>query len=97
MEACRNPVPPFSIRSATSANDWNRWKRDLELYFAAENVTSHAIKKAKLLFYGGREIIDLFNSLTIPAVLEYHKRNYLKNQIKSSFNFSYQPYNIRTY
>jgi len=101
MEACRNPVPPFSIRSATSANDWNRWKRDLELYFAAENVTSHAIKKAKLLFYGGREIIDLFDSLTVSAVLPQGENVYtqavrvLTEQINPTHNDLYERCMLR--
>lgn len=70
MEQFRSPVPPFSIRTATSANDWERWKRDLELYFIAENITVDVRKKAKLLFYGGREITDLFYSLDCPATLD---------------------------
>lgn len=70
MEAHRNPLPPFSLRSATSAHDWERWKRELELYFVAENITIDVRKKAKLLFYGGREIIDLFDSLTCPDLAD---------------------------
>lgn len=70
MEACRNPVPPFSVCSATSATDWMRWKRDLELYFVAENITDNKIRKANLLSYGGREVIDLFDLLYIPALAE---------------------------
>lgn len=69
MEQFRSPVPPFSICSATSATDWERWKRDLELYFVSESITADARKKAKLLFYGGREITDLFYSLDCPAEL----------------------------
>jgi len=101
MEACRNPVPPFSIRSATSATDWNRWKRDLELYFAAENVTSNNIKKAKLLFYGGREIIDLFDSLTVPEALLQGENVYsqavrlLTEQINPTHNDLYERCMLR--
>ncbi|XKL66312.1 hypothetical protein PGB90_009732 [Kerria lacca] len=68
MDSYRNPVPTFSVKSA-SAEDWTKWKRELELYFEAENITAIAKKKAKLLFYGGRELQDLFYSLPTPPEL----------------------------
>lgn len=101
MDQHRNPVPPFSVRAATSAADWVRWKRDLELYFSAENITVNERKKAKLLFYGGREIIDLFDSLTCPTQLEEGENVYtqavrlLSEQINPTHNDLYERCMLR--
>ena len=66
----RNPVPQFMCTAAdpsTLASNWERWKRSIELYFAAEEITDASKKVSKLLFYGGLDLQDVYYN-NLPKV-----------------------------
>ncbi|XP_062700514.1 uncharacterized protein LOC134284935 [Aedes albopictus] len=74
MEISR-PVRPFdlNVEDNRQATEWAKWKRQLECYFNACNVTDQSDKLAKLLFLGGPDLQELFDNLPdakrVPLVL----------------------------
>ncbi|XP_065222486.1 uncharacterized protein LOC135847033 [Planococcus citri] len=68
MENGRSPVPPFPVDTGTY-QDWDEWKKTLEFYFTAEKVTDPAIKQAKLILYGGKDMQKMYYSFPIVTKL----------------------------
>lgn len=59
------PLPPFSEMSdpATAAQRWRAWVGRLNHYFKGTRETDGTVKRSLLIFYGGAEIYDLFETL----------------------------------
>ncbi|XP_055645630.1 uncharacterized protein LOC129782523 [Toxorhynchites rutilus septentrionalis] len=64
MESVR-AVKPFdiNIEDNQQATEWAKWKRQLECYFSACNITDQSEKLAKLLFLGGPDLQELHDNL----------------------------------
>lgn len=57
-------VKPFIIyQDGAIASRWIRWKRNLELYFATNNITEDSQMRNSLLYLGGDDIQDTYDSL----------------------------------
>lgn len=57
------PIPaPFDVKS--SAAEWLRWKRSVDLYICAKNIRDDQRKKAILLTLGGIKLQDVFFACT---------------------------------
>lgn len=67
--ASSKSVPSLALSSSsiTTYNDWQSWKRELEYYLEAKDITDPARKKAVLLHRGGRELQEIFSTLEQPA------------------------------
>ncbi|XP_055633292.1 uncharacterized protein LOC129773671 [Toxorhynchites rutilus septentrionalis] len=65
MESSR-AIPPFrcyEIEKTKLHKEWQIWKRSLEYYFEAEDITDQKRKRAKLLHLGGPQLQAVFQSL----------------------------------
>lgn len=59
-------IPPFrcnEIEKTRLHKEWQIWKRSLEYYFEAEDITDQKRKRAKLLHLGGPQLQAVFQSL----------------------------------
>ncbi|XP_062701836.1 uncharacterized protein LOC109416329 [Aedes albopictus] len=59
-------IPPFrcnDIEKTKLHKEWQVWKRSLEYYFEAEDITDQKRRRAKLLHLGGPQLQALFQSL----------------------------------
>lgn len=56
---CEGDVPSVCVR-------WERWKRSLDIYLEAANVTTPSQKRANLLHWGGSELQEIF--FNIPDI-----------------------------
>lgn len=58
-------IKPFEIMAERSRlpTEWQKWKRELERYFDASNVTSQWEKRSKLLHLAGPDIQEIFDHL----------------------------------
>lgn len=58
-------IKPFEMVAERSRlpTEWQKWKRELERYFDASNVTSQWEKRAKLLHLAGPDIQEIFDNL----------------------------------
>ena len=53
----------LSIDASQQSQQWTDWIAELELYFTADNITADKRKYALLLYLGGSEIRDIYNTL----------------------------------
>lgn len=60
---CRVRAFQTLIESSQLPVAWSKWKRDLESYFEAENITLQSEKRAKLLYLGGTDLRDIYDNL----------------------------------
>lgn len=69
MDSLR-PVKPFDAKIDQSqlASEWRKWKRSLEYYLEASNITGQREKRNQLLHLGGVDLQDIFDNL--PGVNE---------------------------
>lgn len=63
-------VKPFDskIDASQLATEWRRWKRGLEYYLEASGIVGQREKRSQLLYLGGPDLQDIFDSL--PGVNE---------------------------
>lgn len=93
-------ITPIAIdRDPTNtANRWDKWKKDIEHQFRFFGIHDPQLKKDGLIFYGGRNIADLEDSLpdvesTGPPADEYTKfirkldKHFLPKKIKDYVRF----------
>lgn len=66
MDFC-DKLPPFDCKGdiSTLGQRWKKYKRSVEYYNAAKAITSAERKKAILLHFGGPDLQDLFETLTV--------------------------------
>lgn len=64
MDAVRR-MRPFEITAEQSRlpTEWQKWKRELERYFDANNITSQWEKRSILLYVAGPDIQEIFDHL----------------------------------
>ncbi|XP_058827300.1 uncharacterized protein LOC131687244 [Topomyia yanbarensis] len=64
MDSLR-PVKPFDAKVDQSqlASEWRKWKRCLEYYLEASNITGQREKRNQLLHLGGVDLQDIFDNL----------------------------------
>ena len=63
FEVCRDPV--------ADGQNWQKWKRSLEYYLSAKDITANKQKFATLLHLGGSQLQEIYDSL--PQSEEYKK------------------------
>lgn len=64
MSSSGKPQPLLSTQgSTTTYHDWVAWKRELEYYLEAKEITDPARKKAVLLHRGGRGLQEVYATL----------------------------------
>ncbi|XP_055633240.1 uncharacterized protein K02A2.6-like [Toxorhynchites rutilus septentrionalis] len=64
MDSFRS-VKPFDAKVDQSqlASEWRKWKRSLEYYLEASNITGQREKRNQLLHLGGVDLQDIFHNL----------------------------------
>ncbi|XP_058823888.1 uncharacterized protein K02A2.6-like [Topomyia yanbarensis] len=88
-------IPPFRCNEMEKTKlhkEWQIWKRSLEYYFEAEDITDQKRKRAKLLHLGGPQLQALFQSLPNSerfAVVSLEKAYY--DVAIQSFDDFFQP------
>ena len=61
------PFPAFELSPReTVATRFEKWVKKLNILYTAIKITDANQKKAILLHYGGDELCDIFDTLTIP-------------------------------
>lgn len=68
------PIAQFrcnDIEKGKLHKEWEVWKKSLECYFEAEDITDQKKKRAKLLHLGGPHLQSLFQSLPDSAKFSY--------------------------
>jgi len=54
MQTDKEGVPKFE------ASNWEKWKRSIQIYILAKNISNDAQKQAILLHRGGQKLQDIF-------------------------------------
>lgn len=61
-------IKPFDTKVDELALEWKKWKRGFEYYLEANKIVGQREKRSQLLFLGGPDLQEIFESL--PGVQE---------------------------
>lgn len=89
-----NRLPgPLSL-DGSSAENWKRFLQEFEIYITSSEKEGKKdeVKIALLLHCGGRELLDVYNTLPVP---EEERKDFKK--LVSSLNLHFEPKKYTTY
>ncbi|XP_065204814.1 uncharacterized protein K02A2.6-like [Planococcus citri] len=95
------PVRAFDVHSTSASSEWLRWKRAVDLYLIAKNITSDDQKQATILSLGGMDLQDIFYAIPNHDVVPQGKTKYshtidlLDQFFVPKFNSNYERHVLR--
>ncbi|CAO1406441.1 unnamed protein product [Diamesa hyperborea] len=69
------------VQDGAVATRWTKWKRNLELYFATNNIHEDLKMRNSLLFLGGDDIQDAFDSYTDVILKRARTSVHMKDEV----------------
>ena len=99
MAATLPDFPNFNVNAEPNSLgiEWNKWMSRFENLLLALEVTDAKRKKAMLLFYAGKDVHEIYDTLSPATDEEYDAaKEKLKTHFEPSKNETFEVYNFRS-